>query len=217
MGRQVARDLQAAGATYVVIDRNPESLEAAAATGTPYLEGEAADEQLLRQAGIDRAHALIACVDSDAENVFITLTARELRPDLTIVARASGEESERKLKRAGAQRVVSPYKSSGSEMARLALHPQVAGVVDVVPEYRMEEIEVTPGCPGDGRPVADVAGSAIIAALRRPDGRLVPQPSGDMVLQPGDVLIAMGTASTMDRLETLFAPKELRAPQRAPG
>ena len=102
-------------------------------------------------------------------------------------------------------------------MARLALHPQVAGVVDVAPEYRMEEIEVTPGCPGDGRPVADVAGSAIIAALRRPDGRLVPQPSGDMVLQPGDVLIAMGTASTMDRLETLFAPKELRAPRRAPG
>jgi voltage-gated potassium channel len=217
VGRQVARDLQAAGATYVVIDRNPESLEAAAATGTPYLEGEAAEEQLLRQAGIDRARALIACVDSDAENVFITLTARELRPDLTIVARASGEGSERKLKRAGAQRVVSPYKSSGSEMARLALHPQVAGVVDVAPEYRMEEIEVTPGCPGEGRPLADVAGSAIIAALRRPDGALVPQPPGDTVLQPGDVLIAMGTASTMDRLEALFAPKEARGPRGAPG
>jgi voltage-gated potassium channel len=206
VGRQVVRDLRAAGAAYVVIDRNPESLEAAAATGTPYLEGEAADEQLLRQAGIEWARALIACVDSDAENVFITLTARELRPDLTIVARASGEESEQKLKRAGAQRVVSPYRSSGSEMARLALHPQVAGVVDVAPEYRMEEIEVTPGCAGAGRPLADVAGSAIIAALRTPDGGLVPQPSGDVVLQPGDVLIAMGTAGTMDRLETLFAP-----------
>jgi voltage-gated potassium channel len=71
----------------------------------------------------------------------------------------------------------------------------------------MEEIEVTPGCPGEGRPLADVAGSAIIAALRRPDGGLLPQPSGDTLLQPGDVLIAMGTASTMDRLEALFAPK----------
>ena len=152
VGRQVVRDLRAAGAKYVVIDRNPESLEAAAATGIPYLEGEASGEQLLRQAGIERARALIACVDSDAENVFITLTARELRPDLTIVARASGEESEQKRKRAGAQRVVSPYRSSGSEMARFALHPQVAGVVDVAPEYRMEEIEVTPGCPGAGRP-----------------------------------------------------------------
>src|SRR4029450_8167415 len=119
-------------------------LQAADEVGAPYVVGEAADDQLLRQAGIERARALIACADSDAENVFITLTARELRPDMTVVARASGDEAEQKLRRAGAQRVVSPYKSSGSEMARLALHPQVAGVVDVAPEYRMEEIEVTP-------------------------------------------------------------------------
>jgi voltage-gated potassium channel len=204
VGRQVARDLRAAGATYVVIDRNPESLEAAAEVNAPYLEGEAADERLLQQAGIERARALIACVDSDAENVFITLTARELRPDMTIVARASGEEAEAKLRRAGAQRVVSPYKSSGSEMARLALHPQVAGVVDVAPEYRLEEIEVTPGCPGAGRPLADLAGSAIIAALRRPDGGLVPQPSGETVVQPGDVLIAIGTASTVAGMQRLW-------------
>jgi voltage-gated potassium channel len=193
---------------YVVIDNNPESIEAAAAAGIPYIEGEASGERLLRQAGIERARALIACVDSDAENVFITLTARELRPDLTIVARASGEEAEKKLRRAGAQRVVSPYKSSGSEMARLALHPQVAGVVDVAPEYRMEEIEVIPACPGDGRLLADVAGSAIIAALRRSDGVLLPQPSGDTLLQPGDVLIAMGTATAMDRLEELLSANE---------
>ena len=152
VGRQVVRSLRAAGASYVVIDRNPETVDAAAAAGVPSIEGEAANEQLLRQAGIERARALIACVDSDAENVFITLTARELRPDLTIVARASGEEAEQKLRRAGAQRVVSPYTSSGSEMARLALHPQVAGAVVVAPQYRMEEIEVTPGCPGAGRP-----------------------------------------------------------------
>lgn len=216
VGSQVVRDLRAAGAAYVVVDPNPESVEAAAAAGVPYIEGEAADEQVLRQAGIERARAVVACVDSDAENVFITLTVRELRPDLTIVARASGEESEQKLRRAGAQRVVSPYKSSGSEMARLALHPQVAGVVDVAPEYRLEEIEVTPGCPGVGRPVADVAGSAVIAAVRTADGELVPQPSGDVVLQPGDVVIAMGTTSTMDRLEALFAPRGAQAPRGAP-
>jgi voltage-gated potassium channel len=216
VGRQVVRDLRAAGAKYVVIDRNVDSLERAGAAGIPYIEGEASDEELLRRAGVGRARALIACVDSDAENVFITLTARELRPDMTIVARASGEESEQKLKRAGAQRVVSPYKSSGSEMARLALHPQVTGVVDVAPEYRMEEIEVTPSCPGAGRPIADVAGSAIIAAVRMPDGGLVPQPSGDVVLQPGDVVIAMGTTSTMERLEALFAPEETHAARRTP-
>lgn len=216
VGSQVVRDLRAAGAAYVVVDPNPESVEAAAAAGVPYIEGEAANEQVLRQAGIERARAVVACVDSDAENVFITLTVRELRPDLTIVARASGEESEQKLKRAGAQRVVSPYKSSGSEMARLALHPQVAGVVDVAPEYRMEEIDVTPGCPGAGRPVADVAGSAVIAAVRTANGELVPQPSGDVVLQPGDVVIAMGTTSTMDRLEALFAPRDAQAPRGLP-
>jgi voltage-gated potassium channel len=206
VGRQVVRDLRAAGADYVVIDPNPESTAVAAAAGIPYIEGEAADEDVLQQAGIKRARAVIACVDSDAENVFITLTALELRPDVTIVARASAEGSEQKLSRAGAQRVVSPYKSSGSEMARLALHPQVAGVVDVAPKYRMEEIEVTPGCRGAGRPVADLAGSAVIAAVRTANGELVPQPSGDLVLQPGDVVIAMGTGRAMDRLESAFAP-----------
>ena len=145
VGRQVARDLRAAGATHVVIDRNPQSLERAAAAGVPWLQGDAADEELLLRAGIERARALIACVDSDAENVFITLTARELRPDLTVVARASASEAGQKLRRAGAERVVS--QSSGSEMARLALRPQVAAVVDVAPEYRMEEIDVPHGAP----------------------------------------------------------------------
>ena len=98
---------------------------------------------------------MLACVDSDAENIFICLTARELRSDITVVARASVEDSEKKLRRAGANRVISPYKSSGAEMARLALQPQVTGVVDVAPEYRMEEIDVSVGCAGrrqDDRP-----------------------------------------------------------------
>jgi voltage-gated potassium channel len=207
VGRQVVRDLRAAGASYVVIDHNPESLKVAEAAGVPWLQGEASDEALLRRAGIDRCRALIACVDSDAENVFITLTARELRPDLTVVARASSPEAEPKLRRAGAERIVSPYKSSGSELARLALHPQVTGVVDVAPEYRMEEIEASPGCPGAGRPLADIAGPAIVAAVRRASGELVPQPPGDTVVEAGDVLVVMGTPETIGRLETLFTPE----------
>jgi voltage-gated potassium channel len=208
VGQQAARDLRAAGASYVVIDSNPESLQAAEDASIPYVEGEASDEAVLSEAGIGRAHALLACVDSDADNIFITLTARGLRPDLTIVARSGREESEEKLRRAGADRVISPYKSSGSDMARLALHPQVAEVLDVAPEYRMEEIEVSSACVGVGRALADVAGSAIIAALRRRDGKLVPQPPGDLVLEAGDVLIASGTATAMDRLDALFAPSD---------
>lgn len=206
VGRQAARDLRAAGASFVVIDTNPESLEDADRARIPYVHGEASDEDVLHRAGIERACALLACVDSDADNVFITLTARGLRPDIAIVARAGRDDAEDKLRRAGADRVISPYKASGSDMARLALHPQVADVHDVTPEYRMEEIEVPESCPGAGRALADVRGATIVAALRRRGERLVPQPPGDIVLEPGDVLIAMGPSADMDRLEALFVP-----------
>jgi voltage-gated potassium channel len=206
VGRQVARDLRAAGARYVVIDPDPANIESAQGqVGVRAILGEPSDDVSLHNAGIERAKAIIACVDSDAENIFITLTARELRNDIVIVARASVDGSEAKLRRAGADRVISPYKSSGTEMARLALHPQVSGSVDhISDDYRVEEIEVAEGAEGVGMALADVRGGSIIAALRR-DGRFEPQPPGDTVLRPGDVVVAMGTPKTMDRLENLFA------------
>jgi voltage-gated potassium channel len=122
VGRQAARDLRAAGRDFVVIDTNIEETKGhAAALEAPIIHGAASEDSVLRQAGIMRAAGVIACVDSDAENVFITLTVRELRPDLPIVARAAVEDSERKLRHAGADRVVSPYKETGSEMVRLAV------------------------------------------------------------------------------------------------
>jgi voltage-gated potassium channel len=122
VGRQAARDLRAEGRDFVVLDNNPsETREYAEALEVPIIHGAASDDDVLRQAGIMRAAGVIACVDSDAENVFITLTVRELRPDLPIVARAAVEDTERKLLHAGASRVVSPYKETGSEMVRLAV------------------------------------------------------------------------------------------------
>jgi voltage-gated potassium channel len=206
VGRQVARDLRAAGAKYVVVDSNPENRELAQGIGVRFIEGEPSEDEMLRAAGIDKARGVIACVDSDAENIFITLTARQLRPDINIVARAAVEDSEAKLRRAGADRVISPYKASGAEMARLALHPQVSGMLDVAPEYRMEEIEVTPGSEGAGLRIGDVRGGAFIVALRRDDGTFVAQPGSEVDLRDGDVRVALGTARTMDRLEALFAP-----------
>jgi voltage-gated potassium channel len=206
VGRQVARDLRAANARYVVIDEDPENRELAAAVDVRFIEGRPSDDEMLRAAGIERARAVIACVDSDAENIFITLSARELRDDIAIVARASVEDSEKKLRRAGADRVISPYKASGSEMARFALHPQVTGAIDVAPEYRMEEIEVMPGAAGEAKTVGDVRGGSVIVALRRPDGGVQVQPPGDTVLEAGDVLVAMGTLRTIERLEALFEP-----------
>jgi voltage-gated potassium channel len=211
VGRQVARDLKAGGFSLVVVDDLPENKEIADQLGVPFLLGRPSDDEMLREAGIERAVSVLACVDSDAENIFTCLTARELRSEITIVARASVEDSEKKLLRAGADRVISPYKSSGAEMARLALHPQVAGVVDVAPEFRMEEIEVTSGCEGEGKTIGDIRGTTVIAALRAGDGRVRPQPPSSKVLEAGDVLVAMGTTEALQRLESLFAPRRSEA------
>jgi voltage-gated potassium channel len=128
VGRQVARDLLEAEVDFVVIDDNQDVRELMDEMGVLYLHGSASDDALLIEAGIRRARAVIACVDSDAENIFITLSARELAPEVEIIARASQESSERKLLRAGASDVISPYKASGRAMARIALsaRPPVA-------------------------------------------------------------------------------------------
>jgi voltage-gated potassium channel len=205
VGRQVSRDLRAAGAAHVVIDPNPANREAALAGGIPLIESVASDDEVLTEAGIQRAQAVIACVDSDAENIFITLTARELRSDIFIIARASAEESEKKLLRAGADRVISPYKTSGAEMARVALRPQVAGALELA-DYRMEEIEVSPECEAVGKTIGDVSGSAVVVAIRRPDGQLETQPAAETVLTERDVIIAMGPQAAVERLDRMFQP-----------
>ncbi len=210
VGRQVARDLGLAGVKHVVIDSNPSHRERAEVLGLRYLESNAADDEVLLGAGIERARAVIACVDSDADNIFIVLTARGLRPDILIIARASAEDSERKLLRAGADRVISPYKTSGSEMARVALHPQVAGALQVA-DYRMEEIEVPASCEGAGKTIEQVRGDSVIVAVRHADGRFEPQPPPESVIASGDMLVAIGRPIALERLETLFEPVTVRS------
>jgi voltage-gated potassium channel len=207
VGRQVARDLAAAGERYVVIDQNDEHREHAHGVGVRFIEGSASEDDVLDHAGIERARAIIACVDSDAENVFITLSARQLNGDIPIIARASHFDTEPKLRRAGATRVISPYRASGSEMARLALTPQVGGVVDVAPSYRLEEIEVEPGSAAQDAAISDVRGDAIIVGVRRADGSFIPQPSAATRLHIGDALIALGAAHTLTRLEGALGPQ----------
>jgi voltage-gated potassium channel len=203
VGRQVARDLRAARADCVVVDPDPENRLLAEGLDVSFIEGDAAEDGVLEAAGIERARAIVVCADSDANNVFITLSARELRADITIVARAALEDTEKKLKRAGADRVISPYKASGTEMARLALHRQLSGVVDVDVQYRLEEIEVAETCDGVGKTVADIRGGLIIVGLRR-GAQFEPQPPGETSLLPGDVLIAIGPPTALERLETLL-------------
>jgi voltage-gated potassium channel len=206
VGRQVARDLQAAGAQYVIVDGNPDNREHAG-VGVRFILSTPSEDAALRDAGIERARAILACVDSDLENIFIALTARELRPDITIVARAALEESESKLSRAGADRIISPYRASGAEMARLALHPNVTGSMDVAAEYRVEEIAVATGCAGAGRSIGDIRGGSYIVGVRHSDGSFEPQPPSETVLHAGDVVMAIGTPRTLARLEALFDPQ----------
>jgi len=213
VGQQVARDLHAARADYVVVDSDIGNRHMAEGLGTCFIEGDATDDAVLIQAGITHARSIIACADSDANNVFITLTARELRADIAIVARSALEDTEKKLKRAGADRVVSPYKSSGTEMARLALHPQLSGVVDVDAEYRMEEILVGAGSDGVGQHVDDIRGGSMIVGLRR-GSDFQPQPAAETMLLDGDVIVAMGTPTALDRLEGLLEAAAQRPQSR---
>jgi len=203
VGRQVARDLHAASANCVVIDADPENGQLAEALGIGFIEGDAAEDAVLMEAGIARARSIIVCADSDANNVFITLTAREMRSDIAIVARAALEDTEKKLKRAGADRVISPYKASGTEMARLALHPQLSGVLDVDSQYRVEEIEVGRASAAQGRTVGEIRGSSIIVGLRSGED-FVPQPASDTPLHSGDVIIAIGTPPVLERIVSLL-------------
>jgi voltage-gated potassium channel len=146
VGRQVARRLEEARQPFVVIDANPEVRDEMEDEGVLHVDGQASDDHVLCEAGIDRARAVIACVDSDAENIFVTITARALRPDIEIVARAADAATERKLIRAGANDVISPYKASGDVMARLAL--DVPGERDRATPVDIDD---------DGRPEGRVA------------------------------------------------------------
>jgi voltage-gated potassium channel len=121
VGQRVAQRLKDAGVPFVVIDANPDVRDEMEEMGVLHVDGHGSDDDVLCEAGIDRARAVVACVDSDAENIFVTISARALRPDIEIVARAAEEPTEKKLIRAGANDVISPYTASGDAMARLAL------------------------------------------------------------------------------------------------
>ena len=215
VGRRVAAEFNLTARDFVVLDSNPDSVSAAVELGALVVHGDGTDDDSLEAAGLGRARALIVCADSDENNLFITLSARAARPDLFIVARASNASTARKLRLAGADRVVEPYSSAGLQIANLVLKPQVADYLDIVStagghELRFEEIEVTRGCPASGKSIRDLrvrdATGAMIIAIRKEDGRFDTTPSPDAVLGPGDILIGVGTPDEIHRLEDLFAP-----------
>jgi voltage-gated potassium channel len=218
VGRRVAAEFRKAGEPYVVLDFHPESIEIARERGELLVEGNATDDQDLEAAGLARARGLVACSDDDADNLYITLSARFARPDLMIVARASDEAAGKKLRVAGADRVVEPYLTAGRVMANLMIKPQVTAFVDVMTDaprgddFRFEEIEVTPACSASGRSIGELQvhtrTGAYIVALRKQDGTFDTTPGPGAVLEDGDVVVAVGTSNETRALEELFAPRE---------
>ena len=217
VGRRVAAEFAANGVPFVVLDFSEDAIEAAEEAGVLFIEGNGVEDEDLEQAGLERARGLVASSDSDADNLYITLSARAARPELSIVARASDEDAQRKLKLAGADRVVMPYATAGRVMANLVLKPQVTAFIDVVTaaaggDLRFEEIEVTDACGQAGKTIKDVdirkETGALIVALRKRDGTFDTTPTPEAQLETGDVLIAAGTDEELRLLENLFAPRE---------
>jgi voltage-gated potassium channel len=217
VGRRVAAEFQDEGVPYVVLDFSDDALEAAREANVLFVEGTGTEDEDLREAGLERAKGLIVSADSDADNLYITLSARDARSDLLIVARASDEDAARKLRLAGADRVVLPYSTAGKEMANLVLRPQVAAFLDIVssgggPELLFEEIAVTEASGPAGKSIREAAvrqeTGAMIVALRKGDGRFDATPTADALLEAGDVVIAAGTPDELRRLEELFGPRE---------
>jgi voltage-gated potassium channel len=209
VGRAVADHLSDRGQDVVVVDLDRERVEGIT---FPTIVGDATLNDTLRAAGIERARSLVAALAGDAENLFVTLSGRAINPSLFIVARARQEDSVPKLSQAGADRVVNPQELGGARMASFVVQPNVAEFVDVVMhersmEFRMQEVAVPPSSPLAGRSLRELRlrerANVLVLAVRLPDGTFVTNPDPASTLAPDQVIIAVGTADDLERLERL--------------
>ena len=210
MGRSVCKELAAKPVPFVVIDREAEALRHAENVGFLSVAGDASEDDVLRAAGIERAQGLVAALSSDAANVYVVLTARELNPQLLIVARAEDERSERKLTHAGANRVVLPYAISGHRMAHALLRPAVLDVIDLATHYRNLDLqieEVAVGgqtfCAGKTLQESGLREQLglIVIAIKKADDSMQFNPTADTRIEAGDSLVLMGPVENLREIE----------------
>ncbi|MBC6474628.1 MAG: potassium channel protein [Hormoscilla sp. GM102CHS1] len=213
-GRQIALEFEAEGISFVVIDSDPDSIKEAQDLNCVVVQGDATLDEILLTAKIEQAVCLVAALPSDAENLYTVLSAKTLNPHIRAIARASSEEAIQKLQRGGADAVVSPYITGGRRMATAALRPEVMHFVDGMitgknRSFYMEEFLIDPQiCPFVGQSLRETnlrsQTGALVLAIRRYDGTLLGGPTGDTLLQAGDLLICMGTASQLRRLHHIL-------------
>lgn len=195
VGQTVARELESEGVPFVVIEQRDDLEDLMRYDDVAHLMGSPSTESVLRLAGVERARGLVCAVDSDTENVYIALTARSLNPDIFIVARAGKPESPARLLRAGANRVISPYVTSGRHMAVLAVHPEVTDYLDLegaTGGVRLEQLVIEPSSPLVGLTLAEACGTAVPMLLLRSTGERVPNPAPGERVREGDLVIVFG-------------------------
>jgi len=210
IGSIVARQFTRQGVPFVVVERSPERLQAAIEDGALGVEADASREDVLTRVGIARARGLIAAVGTDAENVYAVLSARVMRPDLFIVGRAETEDATQKLKRAGADRVISPYHIGATHMVQTALRPAVVDFVHLATsserlDLSMEQVHIDNDSALANHSIVD-AGirqrfGVIVVGIKRAGGSMEFNPEPEAVMRPGDELVVLGKTESVKALE----------------
>lgn len=212
IGHLICRELQARPVPFVVVEKDPHHIERLERDGYLYVEGDATDEEALLAAGIAHAKGLITAVTSDTDNVYITLTARGLNPNLFILARAGEEGSEKKLMRAGASKVISPYTIGAARMAQAILRPSVVDFIEIATasehiELQIEEIAIAANSELAGKTLVDSGirrnMGIIIVGIKQTDGQMIFNPPPDQVIAPDSVLIILGQRQSISQLEKI--------------
>lgn len=214
MGAAVADVLRSVGAATVVIDSDPALAERLDDSGVVHLVGDATDDAVLNEAEIRQARALASVLPHDADNLFVTLTARELNPEMTIIARSSHAKNDGRMTAAGATRVLNPYRNGGRLMAQQLLQPSVTEFIDLVTragatDLRMEEVQLQRGSTLDGIPLREAPLrkdlNVIVVGVRREGEGLIFNPPPELAPRRGDVLIVLGRGESLRRLAQMAA------------
>jgi voltage-gated potassium channel len=209
VGTEVARTLEEDDVPLVVVDINQEAIARAVSKGHLYVQGDATKDETLNEARIQQARGLVAAAGNDADNIFITLSAKGLRSGLLVVARANAKEAESKLRRAGADRVILPLTLAGRRLALLAVRPLLVDFVDTTMHSRNRDLVLEDVKVGYGSPVAGMTvkegqnrcGGVIVLAVKKGDGTLLTNPPQETPMELGDELVVMGTRQQLRNLE----------------
>jgi len=211
VGSHLIRDLLQTGELFIVIERDPEKVAELTDKGVVVLVRDATLEESLHEAGVEHARGLATCLPDDADNVYVVLTARDLNPNVHIVARAAQEQAEMKLLRAGANRVIAPTLIGGHRMAAALIKPAVYDFLDSITASRLElafeQVEIRANSALVGKKLRDTnirsALDVVIVSIRRNHGQTIFNPNGDAEIEGGDLLIAIGHVDALMKLNEL--------------